>query len=107
MTSDDALGMGRDISRRDFVQGTLVGVGALAAGPAFAADALPLPPTSYPPAKGAAVTFSGVTVTGATDLKGMPGVPSKGTTDPAKLEFKDLVVGTGKAATASSMMPAC
>jgi spermidine dehydrogenase len=59
MTSDDALGMDRDISRRDFVQGTLVGIGvcaaggvsALAASPAFAADALPLPPGDYPPAK--------------------------------------------------------
>jgi len=52
MTSDDALGMGSDISRRDFVQGTLVGIGALAAAPAaFAADVLPLPPASYPPAK--------------------------------------------------------
>jgi peptidylprolyl isomerase len=60
------------------------------------------PSTSYPPAKGAAVTFNDVTVTGAADLKGMPGVTSKGKTDPAKLEFKDLVVGTGKAATASS-----
>ena len=55
MTSDDALGMGRDINRRDFVQGSLVGIGAgigaLAAGPLFAADMPPLTPSSYPPAK--------------------------------------------------------
>jgi peptidylprolyl isomerase len=60
------------------------------------------PSTSYPPAKGAAVTFKGVTVSGATDLAGNPGVKSKSSTAPTKLEFKDLVVGKGKAATASS-----
>ena len=62
----------------------------------------PTPSTSYPPAKGASVTFEGVTVTGAADLKGVPGVKSKATTDPKKLLFKDLVVGTGKAATDAS-----
>jgi peptidylprolyl isomerase len=60
------------------------------------------PSTSYPPAKGAAVTFNGVTVKGATDLTGEPGVTSKSSTAPKKLEYKDLVVGKGKAAAASS-----
>jgi peptidylprolyl isomerase len=62
----------------------------------------PLPSTSYPPATGAAVTFDGVTVKGATDLKGVPGVTSKSTTGPAKLEIKDLVVGKGAVATPTS-----
>jgi peptidylprolyl isomerase len=62
----------------------------------------PTPSTSYPPASGASVTFDGVTVKGAADLKGVPGVTSAGTTDPTKLEVKDLVVGTGAAATTSS-----
>lgn len=62
----------------------------------------PTPSTSYPAAKGASVTFNGVTVTGATDLKGSPGVASKSSKDATKLETKDLVVGTGKAATPAS-----
>ncbi len=60
------------------------------------------PSTSYPPAKGAAVSFNGVTVTGAADLAGNPGVKSKSSTAPTKLEYKDLVVGKGAAATPSS-----
>jgi peptidylprolyl isomerase len=62
----------------------------------------PQPSTSYPPATGPAVTFDGVTVKGAADLRGEPAVTSKATRDPAKLEFKDLVVGKGAAATSSS-----
>jgi len=62
----------------------------------------PTPSTSYPPATGAAVSFDGVTVKGATDLKGAPGVTSKSSTAPAKLLYKDLVVGTGAAASPSS-----
>ena len=62
----------------------------------------PTPSTSYPPAKGAAVSFRGVTVKGATDLAGAPGVTSKSTTAPTKLEYKDLVVGKGEPATATS-----
>ena len=62
----------------------------------------PTPSTSYPAATGASVTFNGVTVKGATDLKGIPGVTSKSSTDPAKLEVKDLVVGKGAAATPTS-----
>jgi hypothetical protein len=58
----------------------------------------PAPPT----ATGPAVTFKGVTVKGAADLDGSPGVTSKASTDPTKLEFKDLVVGKGKAATPKS-----
>lgn len=60
------------------------------------------PSVSYPPAKGASVTFDGVTVGGATDLAGVPAVTSTATTDPTKLEYKDLVVGTGKTASPSS-----
>ncbi len=62
-------------------------------------SASPTPtPTKYPPAKGASVSYKGVTVKGATDLKGIPGVTSKGSGDPSTLEVKDLVVGKGKAA---------
>jgi hypothetical protein len=66
------------------------------------ASASPTPSTSYPPAKGASVKFQGVTVAGATDLGGVPSVTSKVSTTPTKLLFKDLVVGTGAAATATS-----
>jgi FKBP-type peptidyl-prolyl cis-trans isomerase len=62
----------------------------------------PTPSTSYPPAKGAAVSFQGVTVKGAADLAGAPGVTSKSAKAPTKLEYKDLVVGKGKAATPTS-----
>jgi peptidylprolyl isomerase len=48
------------------------------------------------------VAFQGVTVKGAADLKGSPGVTSKSAKDATKLEFKDLVVGKGKAATPTS-----
>ncbi len=59
------------------------------------------PSTSYPAATGAAVSFDAVTVAGATDLKGYPAVTSKGSTDPTKLMYKDLVEGTGQAPTAT------
>jgi peptidylprolyl isomerase len=49
-------------------------------------------------AVGPAVTFDGVTVTGATDLGGAPAVTSKASTDPTQVEYKDLVVGKGTAA---------
>lgn len=62
----------------------------------------PTPTTSYPPAKGAAVTFNGVTVKGASDLKGYPVVTSKGSGDPKKLEVKDLVTGKGATAKPTS-----
>jgi len=67
-----------------------------------AASATPTASTSYPSATGAPITFDGVTVTGATDLKGMPVTTSKGTTDVSKLRVKDLVVGTGTAANPAS-----
>jgi peptidylprolyl isomerase len=81
--------------------------GAAASPPATvsppASPATPAPtPTRYPAAKGAAVTFRAVTVTGAKDLKGTPKVTSTGSADPAKIEYKDLTVGTGRAATATS-----
>lgn len=54
-------------------------------------------------AKGpATVTFQGVTVENANDVNVEPKVTSKGTTDPTTLQYKDLVVGTGKAATPKS-----
>lgn len=53
-------------------------------------------------AKGPSVTFNGVTVKGAADLTGEPGVTSKASTAPAKLEYKDLVVGKGAAAKPTS-----
>jgi FKBP-type peptidyl-prolyl cis-trans isomerase len=62
----------------------------------------PTPSTSYPPAKGAAVSFQGVTVKGAADLAGEPGVTAKSAKAPSKLEYKDLVVGKGKTATPTS-----
>jgi peptidylprolyl isomerase len=64
------------------------------------------PPSSTAPpapaATGPAVSYRGVTVKGAADLKGMPGVTSKSSTAPTKLEYKDLVVGKGKTATPKS-----
>ena len=62
----------------------------------------PTPSTSYKAAKGAAVTFDGVTVKGAADLTGVPYVTSKSSTNPTKLAVKDLVVGKGAAAKATS-----
>jgi FKBP-type peptidyl-prolyl cis-trans isomerase len=59
-------------------------------------------PTTYPAATGPAVSFDGVTVKGATDLKGYPGVTSKSSTVASKLMVKDLVVGKGAAATPTS-----
>ena len=60
------------------------------------------PSSSARPAQGASVTYSGVTVKGAADLGGAPGVTSKSSTPPSKLEYKDLVVGKGKAASSKS-----
>jgi FKBP-type peptidyl-prolyl cis-trans isomerase len=70
--------------------------------PSASASPSATPSVSYPPAKGAAVSFDGVTVKGAADLGGTPGVTSKASSAPSKLEYKDLVVGTGKAATPTS-----
>jgi peptidylprolyl isomerase len=81
--------------------------------PAAAASPSPSPspsattPTAAPssssrPAVGKSVSFNGVTVTGAADLGGAPGVKSKASKAPNTLEYKDLVVGTGKAATPAS-----
>ncbi|MGH8861083.1 MAG: FKBP-type peptidyl-prolyl cis-trans isomerase [Jatrophihabitantaceae bacterium] len=62
----------------------------------------PTPSTSYPTATGPTVTFAGVTVKGAKDLKGSPVVTSKSAKSATKLATKDLVLGTGKAATPTS-----
>jgi FKBP-type peptidyl-prolyl cis-trans isomerase len=53
-------------------------------------------------ARGASVSFHGVTVKGATDLGGKPSVTSHATAAPPKLLVKDLVVGKGKPASDSS-----
>lgn len=60
------------------------------------------PSTKARAAKGAAVSFDGVTVKGAADLGGAPGVTAKSTSTPKKLAYKDLVVGKGAAATPAS-----
>ncbi len=53
-------------------------------------------------ATGATVSFDGVKVKGAADLKGKPGVTAKSSKPPTKLEYKDLVVGKGKPANPTS-----
>jgi peptidylprolyl isomerase len=60
------------------------------------------PSTKARAAKGATVKFDGVSVVGAADLGGAPGVTSKSSTTPTKLAYKDLVVGKGAAATPAS-----
>lgn len=60
------------------------------------------PSTSYAAATGKTVEFDKVTVKGATDLSGYPVVSAKSSSVPKKIEVKDLVVGKGKAATATS-----
>ncbi|MFT3967567.1 MAG: NAD(P)/FAD-dependent oxidoreductase [Sphingobium sp.] len=51
-SNDRALGMDRDISRRDFINGTAVAIGALMSGPAFATGPGPAASAqTYPPAK--------------------------------------------------------
>jgi FKBP-type peptidyl-prolyl cis-trans isomerase len=60
------------------------------------------PSTKARAAKGATVTFNGVSVAGAADLGGAPGVKAKSSTVPTKLAYKDLVVGKGAAATPAS-----
>lgn len=68
-----------------------------------AAPAAPVPTAACTkPAKGATATFKGVTVGNATDLKKAPKVAAKGTTTFPTLQCQDLVVGSGKAATAAS-----
>jgi peptidylprolyl isomerase len=71
-----------------------------------ATSSSPAPVKSYGAAKGASVTFDGVTVKGAADTSGVPLVTIKPGTDPTKIEYKDLVVGTGKSATPSSSVTA-
>jgi peptidylprolyl isomerase len=65
------------------------------------AAALPAAPCAGAPS-GDTATFQGVTVTGAKDLKHGPHVKSTSQTSPATLVCQDLVVGTGKPATATS-----
>jgi peptidylprolyl isomerase len=60
------------------------------------------PTKKYANATGKTVTFDGVSVGGAADLQGIPKVTSTSSTTPTKLAVKDLVVGTGAAATATS-----
>jgi peptidylprolyl isomerase len=67
-----------------------------------AAATSPSASSTVRPAVGKSVTFAGVTVHGAADLGGAPEVTSTSTSDPTKLEVKDLVVGKGKAASPTS-----
>jgi hypothetical protein len=60
------------------------------------------PSTSARPAEGPSVTYKGVTVKGAADLGGKPGITSKSSTAPTKLAYKDLVVGKGATANPKS-----
>jgi len=118
----------RDANRRKFtllasIVGTLVLVGGVitavvlasggskktpaadnptVASPTATPTPTPTPSTSYPAAKGASVTFDGVTIKGAADLGGRPGVTSRSSTTPKGLEYKDLVVGKGIAASDNS-----
>ncbi|MDQ6851738.1 MAG: FKBP-type peptidyl-prolyl cis-trans isomerase [Actinomycetota bacterium] len=62
----------------------------------------PSPSTSYPKATGASVSFAGVIVHGAKDLKGIPSVTTRTTKPATKLMVKDLVVGKGRLATPTS-----
>jgi hypothetical protein len=55
---------------------------------------------------GPSVTFDGVTVAAATVLAVQPTVTTAYTGEPKALEYKDLVVGTGKAATDTSAVKA-
>jgi FKBP-type peptidyl-prolyl cis-trans isomerase len=50
----------------------------------------------------ASVTFNAVTVSGATNMSSKPQATSSATLPAAKLKVKDLVVGTGEAATSAS-----
>lgn len=75
--------------------------------PSTASPSVSASPTkTYPPATGTSVTFDGVTVKGAADLKGEPGVTIKATGVPSKIAYKDLVVGKGKTATTTSALTA-
>jgi FKBP-type peptidyl-prolyl cis-trans isomerase len=58
--------------------------------------------SSFRAATGAAVEFMGVKVDGAKDLGGKPGVSVSKPVSITKLQYKDLVVGTGKAPSATS-----
>jgi len=64
------------------------------------------PTPTYRAARGASVTFDGVTVSGATDTAGQPGVSVKATGVPKVLEYKDLVVGKGRGASPTSAVKA-
>lgn len=74
--------------------------------PATSASPSASPTKTYPAATGASVTFDGVTVKGAADLKGEPGVTIKADGNPTKIAYKDLVVGIGKAASTTSALTA-
>lgn len=87
--------------------GTPAGSASGASTSATASSSAAPPSSSAAPSKakaavGPAVTFDGVTVKGAADLTGEPGVTSKSSSTPAKLAYKDLVVGKGAAATPTS-----
>lgn len=64
--------------------------------------AAPSSSVSAPAAAGASVSFNGVSVGHAGNLATAPVVTAKSTKTPAALQIKDLVVGSGKAATPTS-----
>ena len=70
--------------------------------PAATTPAAEPDPAACAAPKGNSVTYLGVTVTGATDLKHAPKVTSKAVGTPATVECQDLVVGKGAPATPTS-----
>jgi len=79
------------MKKMSFLLLTIAGIIAATVSPSRAAD----------DASGS-VSFSAVTVTGATNISSKPKVSSESSLPAGKLKIKDLVVGKGEAATSSS-----
>jgi cytoskeletal protein RodZ len=75
---------------------------------ASTAPTTPVPTPTAPCAapQGATVSFKGLTVSGATDLKHEPKVSGKSAAAPTTIECRDLVVGKGAVAAANSSVTA-
>ena len=87
------------------VTGCLVGGSGLLAGCASKSDSGGTSPSSSGSSTSAGsgtVSFDSVTVTNATTLSSKPNVTAASTSQPSTLQVKDLVVGTGQAATPTS-----
>ena len=67
--------------------------------PASAPATLPASPTSTSASAPAVVSFAGLTLNGATDLTAKPRVTTKPAATPTALRVKDVVPGSGAAAT--------